>query len=105
MHERLEKYTPFFDGCIGALDGTHIRVCVDRKAHDDFTNRKGWTSQNVIAVCDFDTRFTFVSVGKAGAVHDMKVLRDAWAVRGFPHPPQGMGTVNCTRICCFQFQL
>ncbi|XP_066370294.1 uncharacterized protein [Miscanthus floridulus] len=50
VHERLEKYTPFFDGCIGALDGTHIR---------------------------------------AGAVHDMKVLRDAWAVRGFPHPPQG----------------
>ena len=80
VHERLEKHTPFCDGCIGALDGTHIRVCVDRKAHDDFTNRKGWTSQNVIAVCDFDMRFTFVGVGKAGAVHGMKVLRDAWAV-------------------------
>jgi hypothetical protein len=24
LHPRLHRYSPFFDGCIGALDGTHI---------------------------------------------------------------------------------
>jgi hypothetical protein len=27
-------YSPFFDGCIRAIDGTHAHVCVDRDAHN-----------------------------------------------------------------------
>ena len=53
-------------------------MCVSRKSHDDYTNRKGWPSQNVLAVVDFDMRFTFIGVGMAGAVHDMAVLREGW---------------------------
>ena len=30
------------------------------------------------SVCDFDGWVTFVGVGMAGAVHDMRVLREAW---------------------------
>jgi len=89
VHASLRPYSPFFDGCIGAIDGTHIPVCVSRKSHDDYTNRKGWPSQNVLAVVDFDTRFTFIGVGMAGAVHDMAVLREGWTARTFPHPPPG----------------
>jgi len=61
-----------------AIDGTHVPVCVSRRSHDDYLNRKGWPSQNVLAVVDFDMRFTFIGVGMAGAVHDMAVLREGW---------------------------
>jgi hypothetical protein len=82
-------YSPFFDGCIGAIDGTHIPVCVAQDAHDDYTNRKGWASQNVLTICDFNMWFIFVGVGMAGAVHDMAVLRKGWEAPTFPHPPPG----------------
>ena len=26
----LARYAPFFDGCIGALDGTHVKVTVNK---------------------------------------------------------------------------
>ena len=54
-------------------------------------NRKGKTSQNVMAVCDFDLRFTFVVAGWPGSVHDMRVFNDAMTTYGdrFPHPPEG----------------
>jgi hypothetical protein len=89
VHPALRTYSPLFDGCIGAIDGTHVPVCVSRRSHDDYLNRKGWPSQNVLAVVDFDMRFTFVGVGMAGAVHDMAVLREGWTARTFPHPPSG----------------
>jgi hypothetical protein len=49
----------------------------------------GMTIQNVIAVCDFDMRFTFVLVGWPGSVHDMRVFDDAMTTYNhvFPHPP------------------
>ena len=51
--------------------------------------RKGFTTQNVLAVCDFDMRFTFVLVGCPGSVHDMRVFNDATNKYKdkFPHPP------------------
>jgi len=88
-HE-LTEYTPFFDGCIGALDGTHIEVIVDEAVHDDFTNRKGNTSQNVVVVCDFDMRFTYVGVGTEGSAHDMRVIKKAQVDSKYPHPPPGL---------------
>ncbi|WVZ98030.1 hypothetical protein U9M48_043513 [Paspalum notatum var. saurae] len=44
VHPRLQRYSPFFYGCIGAIDGTHIPVSVMEHVHDDFINRKGFTS-------------------------------------------------------------
>jgi hypothetical protein len=66
FHPRLHQFSPYFDGCIGVIDGTHIPVSVLDHAHDDYINRKGLTSQNVLAVCDMDMRFTFVAMGKNG---------------------------------------
>jgi hypothetical protein len=65
-------------------------VCVDEELHDDFTNRKGWTSQNVIVVCDFDMRFTYIGVGTEGSADDIRVLKQAQAEPNFPHPPEGL---------------
>ena len=54
--------------------------------------RKGMTTQNVMAACDFDMWFTFVISGWPGSAHDMTVFKDAISrFRDlFPHPPTGM---------------
>ena len=53
-------------------------------------NRKGYTSENVMAVCDFDMRFIFVVAGWPGSVHETRVWADARAeYPSFPHPPNG----------------
>ena len=86
---QLRSYAPFFDGCIGALDGTHVKLKVNKEAKVDHINRKGDVTINVCAVVDMDMHFTFVGAGKAGSVHDMPVLRDCWEEPSFPHPPHG----------------
>jgi hypothetical protein len=57
-----------------------------------YTGRKGITTQDVLAVRDFDMRFTFVVAGWPGSIHDMRVFNDAREKFGnnFPHPPEGM---------------
>ncbi|TVU08547.1 hypothetical protein EJB05_41956, partial [Eragrostis curvula] len=86
---RLQKWSPWFDGCIGALDGTHIPVRAVKKVKEDMRNRKGWTSFNVLAIVDHEMRFTFVGAGKSGACHDMAVLKECQEDGCFPHPPPG----------------
>ena len=68
------SYAPFFNGCIEALDGTHVKVRVNKEAKIDHINRKGDVSMSVCAIVDMDGRFTYVGVGMAGSVHDMSAL-------------------------------
>lgn len=93
IHPRLQsrRFSPYFDNCIGAIDGTHIPVVVPANQVVQHTGRKGYTSQNVLAICDFNMRFTFVVAGWPGSVHDMRVFKDAVDKYGnkFPHPPPG----------------
>ncbi|XP_066316089.1 uncharacterized protein [Miscanthus floridulus] len=92
-HPRVRNpmFAPFFDNCIGAIDGTHIEVVVPMTELITHMNRKSKTSQNVLAICDFDLRFTFIVTGWSGSVHDMRVFKAALDKFGslFPHPPQG----------------
>ena len=44
---QLGTYAPFFDGCIGALDDTHVKVKVNKETKIDHINRKGDVSINV----------------------------------------------------------
>ncbi|TVU43576.1 hypothetical protein EJB05_10056 [Eragrostis curvula] len=87
---KVAKWSPFFDGCIGALDGTHIEIRANKESREDMCNRKGWTSFNVLAVVDHEMRFTFVGSGMSGACHDMYVLRESQTQSNFPAPPPGM---------------
>ena len=58
----------------------------------DILAKTGMPTQNVLAVCDFDMRFTYVSTGQPGSMHDTSVLYNAIKVDEtfFPHPPQGI---------------
>jgi hypothetical protein len=91
VHTRLTEYAPYFDGCIGATDGTHIPVTVDESLRLDYMNRNGETTMNVCVVVDLHGHFTFVGVGMVGSAHDSAVLdRCRENSLKFPHPPEGV---------------
>ena len=89
IHHKLSKYSPYFDGCVGALDGTHIPVEVNRNERDNYINRTGRTTQNVLAICDFDMQYTYIDVGMVGANHDMAILKKGLECPKYLHPPRG----------------
>ena len=57
-----------------------------------YHNRKGFTSQNVMAVVDFEMKFTYLVAGWEGSCHDARVLNVATSNPAFmfPHAPEGM---------------
>ncbi|RZB80673.1 hypothetical protein D0Y65_030390, partial [Glycine soja] len=57
------RYRPYFRDCIGVIDGTHIRVCVSSILQGVYIGQKGYTTTNVMVVCDFSMCFTFVWAG------------------------------------------
>ncbi|GMN66975.1 hypothetical protein TIFTF001_036041 [Ficus carica] len=70
--EHAGKYRPWFDGCIDAIDGTHV-LCVPRRENADaWINRKGFYSQN--------------NIGEAIAFH------------GFPIPPPVHNFIRMVQI-------
>jgi hypothetical protein len=77
------KFYPYFRDCIGALDGTHIPAIVAIDIDKPFRNRKGFISQNVLAVCNFDMTFSYVLAGWKGSALDGRVLTDS-VTKGFP---------------------
>jgi len=78
------KFSPFFDMCIGPLDGSHIPAFIENTEIKNLfqTNRHG-ISQNVLAACDFDLIFKYVLAGWEGSAHDGKLLEYALE-HGFP---------------------
>lgn len=84
-HER------YFQDCVGAMGGTHINVIVPESQQIRFRNRKGITTQNVLCVCSFDMKFTFVYAGWEGSANDCQVLSAALETPRlqFPRPPIG----------------
>jgi hypothetical protein len=108
VHKRIRddrRAYPHFKDCIGALDGTHIRVALSPEEQVRYIGKTGITTQNVLAVYDFDMRFTYVSVGNPGAMHDTSVLYNALRVDEdfFPHPPQG--NIRVFDIICLTFTI
>ncbi|KAL5563365.1 hypothetical protein UlMin_033112 [Ulmus minor] len=83
------RYFPYFRDCVGAIDGTHIPCIVDAHLQAAYRNRKGYMSQNVLTVVDFDLKFTYLVAGWERLVHDSRVLRYAMSdpAFSFPTPP------------------
>lgn len=95
VHSRIagdRRMMPHFKDCIGALDGTHINATPPVEDVIRYIGRTGKATQNVMAVVDFDMRFTYASIGQPGSMHDTNVLFHALRndTENFPHPPAGM---------------
>jgi hypothetical protein len=51
-----------------------------------YQNKKGFLSQNVLAVCNFDMEFVYILAEWEGSAHDARVLANATAFKGFTTP-------------------
>ena len=72
------KWFPYFQHCIGAIDGTHVSAWTYKRRKKAFMGRKGSiVTSNVLAVCNHDMLFTFVYSGWEGSAHDSRVFYDA----------------------------
>ncbi|XP_030949419.1 uncharacterized protein LOC115973302 [Quercus lobata] len=90
-HLQVNKYWPWFERCVGAMDGTHVSArppANETQAHRD---RKSLITTNVLCVCNMDMQFTFVHAGWEGSANDSRVFEEATSDRkhGFPWPPTG----------------
>ncbi|GAV83998.1 LOW QUALITY PROTEIN: DDE_4 domain-containing protein [Cephalotus follicularis] len=72
------RFYPYFMDCIGAIDGTHVRVKVSNEDAPRYRGRKDWPTQNVLAACSFDLRFTYVFPGWEGSTAaDSRIIKNA----------------------------
>jgi DDE superfamily endonuclease len=75
--QQSSKFHPFFDGTLGAIDGTHI-LCHSSAAERDVTrNRKGVLTQNCLAACSFDLCFTYFLSGWEGSTANSTLFNEA----------------------------
>ncbi|XP_057778460.1 protein ALP1-like isoform X1 [Salvia miltiorrhiza] len=79
----------WFKGCLGALDGTHIKVRVPREDKPRYRTRKNEIATNVLGVCSPDMQFIYVLSGWEGSAADGRVLRDAITRRNGLVVPRG----------------
>ncbi|XP_020583270.1 putative nuclease HARBI1 [Phalaenopsis equestris] len=85
------QYMPYFKNYIGAIDGTHVDARIPNNEKVAYIGRSGSTTQNGMAVCDFNMCFTFVVASWDGSAHDSRIFSFATRNRSqcFPLPPSG----------------
>ncbi|CAN1121061.1 Putative nuclease HARBI1 [Linum perenne] len=69
--------TYVLQNCLGALDGTHVKIRARIVDQPRYRNRKGEVSINVLGVCNPVGEFIYCLAGWEGSAHDARVLRDA----------------------------
>ncbi|KAJ0020562.1 hypothetical protein Pint_32070 [Pistacia integerrima] len=79
----------WFKNCLGALDGTYIKVHVPAANIPRYRSRKSEIATNVLGVCTPDMQFIYVLAGWEGSAADGRVLRDAITRRNGLKVPQG----------------
>ncbi|KAK9279188.1 hypothetical protein L1049_012866 [Liquidambar formosana] len=70
----LESLRSLLNNCLGALDGTYIRVNVPEADKPRYRTRKNDIATNVLGVCSQDMQFTFVLPGWEGSAADSRVF-------------------------------
>ncbi|PPD71366.1 hypothetical protein GOBAR_DD31754 [Gossypium barbadense] len=91
----------WFKNCLGALDGTHIKIRVPTVDKPRYRTRKGDIATNMLGVCTPEMQFVYVLPGWEGSVADGRVLLDAISRRHGLIVPHGCyylvdaGYTNC----------
>ena len=77
--------------CIGAIDGTHVSASVPQNEEAKYIGQKGYATQNIMVVCDFNMCFTFVWAGWEEIAHDTRIFNEALQrpYLNFPYPTGG----------------
>ncbi|KAA0054567.1 retrotransposon protein [Cucumis melo var. makuwa] len=75
--------------CLGALDGTYIKVNVPAGDRPTFRTRKGKIATNVLGVCDTKGDFVYVLTGWEGSAADSQILCDAISRENGLQVPKG----------------
>lgn len=57
------KFSPYFDNCIGALDGNHTSAVVEPELKVRFRDRKKIVFQKVPGVASFELTFAYALYG------------------------------------------
>ncbi|KAA0036694.1 retrotransposon protein [Cucumis melo var. makuwa] len=78
-----------FENCLGALDGTYIKVNVPAGDRPTFRTRKGEIATNVLGVCDMKGDFVYVLAGWEGSAADSRILCDALSQENGLQVPKG----------------
>ncbi|XP_060216244.1 uncharacterized protein LOC132643727 [Lycium barbarum] len=90
IHEMLGIFlmTCAHGDCSGAIDGTHVKARLPQGQEIPYIGRKGYPTQNILAVVDFNMCFTFAWVGWEGEAHDSRIFVEALRREelNFPHP-------------------
>ena len=63
-----------FPGVIGSIDAIHLIARAPEKLHDEYRNSRGKYTIILLAICDAQKKFTYVSVGYPGTFTDQKCL-------------------------------
>jgi hypothetical protein len=71
------KLYPYFKDYVRVIDGTKILVSLPVTERAVFKNGHNNLSQNILAVCDFDIRFTDVLVSWEGSILDSALWKTA----------------------------
>jgi len=75
--KRSKKFYPFLKGVLGAIDGSHIPVHPPADERARYRNRKGGTSQNVLASSTMDMYYCHILAGWEGCTSDSAIFADA----------------------------
>ncbi|KAG5880713.1 hypothetical protein JTB14_025556 [Gonioctena quinquepunctata] len=63
-----------FEGVIGCIEGSHIRILPPKKYPNSYCNRKNFHSILLQGVCDHKKLFTHVYTGEPGSIHDKRLF-------------------------------
>ncbi|PHU25394.1 hypothetical protein BC332_03726 [Capsicum chinense] len=79
LKDETEDRWKWFEGCLGALDGTYIPIRVPTQYKPRYMTRKREIATNILGVCDRNLNFRYMLPGWEGSAADGHVLRDAIA--------------------------
>ncbi|KAK2655998.1 hypothetical protein Ddye_009050, partial [Dipteronia dyeriana] len=79
IKEQVAKflYILSHNDCVGAIDGTHVRVKVSRDDTPRYRGRKRYSTLNVLAACSFELKFTYILSEWEGTASYSRIKKNA----------------------------